>query len=81
MFDLNYLKGISAGGHGAGDQHIRAVARAIQTHLADGALVGRWGGDEFGAVIPQVNEEQALGFVRTAEQAQFGGDPIWRRWR
>ncbi|MFD1734142.1 diguanylate cyclase domain-containing protein [Deinococcus malanensis] len=68
MFDLNDLKAINdSGGHGAGDQHIRAVAKAIQTRLPDDAIVGRWGGDEFVAVIPHVDEAQALEFARAVE--------------
>ncbi|WP_394649523.1 HD domain-containing phosphohydrolase [uncultured Deinococcus sp.] len=53
MIDLNDLKGINdLGGHSLGDHHLRATAQALQGHLPPGAFLGRWGGDEFVAVLP-----------------------------
>jgi HD-GYP domain-containing protein (c-di-GMP phosphodiesterase class II)/GGDEF domain-containing protein len=53
MIDLNDLKGINdLGGHSLGDRHLRATAQALEAHLPAGGFLGRWGGDEFVAVLP-----------------------------
>ena len=68
MLDLNDLKAINdLGGHSAGDQHLRAVSQALQNYLPPGAFVGRWGGDEFVAVLPGLADTDS---VLRAIQAQ-----------
>lgn len=52
LADLDGLKAINdTYGHPAGDAAIRAVADAMRTTLGDDALVARWGGDEFAAIV------------------------------
>ncbi|MDL2345056.1 diguanylate cyclase [Deinococcus sp. MIMF12] len=59
MADLNDLKSVNdTGGHGAGDVHIRAVARAIEQAVPFGSAVGRWGGDEFVALVTGLSPAQ-----------------------
>lgn len=51
-FDLNDLKAVNdTAGHGAGDAYLKGFARALEAALPRGA-VGRWGGDEFVALLP-----------------------------
>jgi diguanylate cyclase (GGDEF)-like protein len=59
VFDLNQLKTINdTSGHGAGDTYIRSIGQAIRTALTGIGRVGRWGGDEFAAIVPAVSEAQ-----------------------
>jgi diguanylate cyclase (GGDEF)-like protein len=52
LADLDGLKAINdTFGHPAGDAAIRAVADALRGALGDDALVARWGGDEFAAIV------------------------------
>lgn len=61
MIDLNDLKGINdLGGHSLGDRHLRTTAHALQAHLPAGGFLGRWGGDEFVAVLPGHGDVSAV---------------------
>lgn len=42
-----------AHGYAAGDELLRGIARRLQAHAGDGAIVGRIGGDEFAIFVPQ----------------------------
>ncbi len=46
-------------GRDAGDEALRAVARALTRRLRQTDLVGRLGGDEFAVLLPHVDEEGA----------------------
>ncbi len=57
LLDLDSFKRINdAHGHGAGDETLRAVARAIRARLRATDLVARLGGDEFAALLPHIDE-------------------------
>ena len=48
-------------GHQAGDRLLKELAAAINHSIRQDVDIGfRYGGDEFGAIVPQVNREQAL---------------------
>lgn len=52
MIDLNDLKAVNdTAGHGAGDAYLKEFAQALRASLLHVA-VGRWGGDEFMALLP-----------------------------
>lgn len=61
MCDIDFFKQYNdAQGHQAGDECIRAVARAIEETLKrPGDLVARYGGEEFAAILPDTDFEGA----------------------
>jgi diguanylate cyclase (GGDEF)-like protein len=59
-FDVNGLKRINdTHGHPAGDAALRHVADTLCKNVRSSDLVGRLGGDEFGVILAQTNQEQA----------------------
>ncbi len=61
FFDLDNFKEINDRlGHRAGDDLLRAVARAVRDRLREGELLARLGGDEFGVMVVPVEEDFAL---------------------
>ncbi|MBI5523302.1 MAG: sensor domain-containing diguanylate cyclase [Desulfarculus sp.] len=63
FMDLDHFKAINdRHGHEAGDQVLVMVSRALELSSRPFDLVGRWGGEEFLAVIPTV-DQKALGTV------------------
>lgn len=62
LVDVDNLKSVNDRyGHLAGDRLLRAVARSL---TAEGAIVGRFGGDEFLVVLPGADDAQALTYLR-----------------
>lgn len=60
MMDIDKFKQYNdTYGHLVGDDVLRSAVVAIQNHLKGTDVVGRWGGEEFGIVLPGVNRTQA----------------------
>jgi len=93
LLDLDQLKALNeVHGHEAGDQQLRAVARALTAATSPGDLVVRLGGDEFAvlfatcepgpspATMPQFREQldELLQRGRLAEPTGKTGDPANR---
>ncbi|WP_415718348.1 diguanylate cyclase [Maridesulfovibrio sp.] len=62
MIDIDNFKAYNDNyGHGAGDECLRLVARAIQSSLSrSGDFVGRYGGEEFVVLLPECENDGAL---------------------
>jgi diguanylate cyclase (GGDEF)-like protein len=53
MMDLDYFKQVNdRHGHPAGDLALRSVANLLRTRLRRTDVIGRLGGEEFGAILP-----------------------------
>ena len=59
MIDLDNFKKINdIYGHDIGDEVLKVVARTLSFNLRSFDFLSRWGGDEFMAIIVNVNEEE-----------------------
>lgn len=59
LMDLDRFKRINDSfGHGAGDIVLEHIARTLSSSLRAGDTVGRWGGEEFLAILPDADETQ-----------------------
>jgi diguanylate cyclase (GGDEF)-like protein len=69
-FDINNMKQINdAYGHPAGDAALRHIATVLQENIRSSDIVGRLGGDEFGVILAQTDEEQAHGKAAALAEA------------
>jgi diguanylate cyclase (GGDEF)-like protein len=60
MLDLDYFKQVNdTYGHPAGDKVIKAIAHLLRQRLRKTDAVGRYGGEEFVAVLPRCSGEEA----------------------
>jgi len=61
MLDLDLFKRINDDcGHSAGDEVLRMVSRTLQNALRRSDFVGRWGGEEFLAILRGVTKEELV---------------------
>lgn len=61
LIDVDKFKTINdTQGHGYGDQVLRGLADACRREIRDSDWFGRLGGDEFGLIMPDTDETQAL---------------------
>ncbi len=56
-------------GHNVGDQVLRLVASTFVTNLKGSDVVARWGGDEFAAILPSTNLDNALSVAENVRKA------------
>ena len=69
-FDVNNMKQINdAHGHPAGDAALRHIAGVLRDNIRSSDVVGRLGGDEFGVILAQTDEEQAHGKAAALAEA------------
>jgi diguanylate cyclase (GGDEF)-like protein len=60
LFDLDRFKLVNDQyGHAVGDRTLQIFAEIAKAHIGEAGTVGRWGGDEFVAVIPNTSREIA----------------------
>ncbi len=61
LVDIDHFKSVNdAHGHQAGDEVLRAVTLTLRQELREGDMLGRWGGEEFLALLPATGLEGAL---------------------
>jgi diguanylate cyclase (GGDEF)-like protein len=74
--DLDNFKDVNdAHGHHGGDQLLAAVGERIQAALPEGALAGRFGGDEFALILTSDDTDAALRVIKGAVDAV--SRPFW----
>jgi len=60
MIDIDHFKRVNdTYGHPVGDQVILALARVLQQRLRNSDVVGRYGGEEFAVILPEVSLAKA----------------------
>lgn len=60
MLDIDHFKIYNdTYGHTIGDQVLRLTVQAIESHIKKTDTVGRWGGEEFGIILPNATTTQA----------------------
>lgn len=73
LMDIDHFKQINdQHGHDAGDRVLDAVSRQLGNSMREHDFIGRWGGEEFLAVLPQTDLDQATAIaerIRTTVQA------------
>ena len=77
-FDVNNMKQINdAYGHPAGDAALRHIATVLRDNIRASDTVGRLGGDEFGVILAQTDEEQAHGKAAALAEAIAQAPLCW----
>lgn len=70
MFDLNQLKEVNDTlGHQAGDELIYSFADVLKKNIPASAFIGRYGGDEFLAVIKESSRDEILKIMQGISDA------------
>lgn len=78
MLDIDDFKLLNDGhGHVEGDRAICAVAQAARASVGANCLVARFGGEEFGIVLPDVGAEQAGSIGERVRAAAASGLADW----
>lgn len=77
VFDLDHFKGVNdAHGHIAGDRVLAKVARLAQLLVAEGAMVARFGGDEFVVLLTNSDTQVASDFAKSLRWTIESGSAV-----
>jgi len=69
MFDLDHFKSVNDRfGHGVGDSVLKVFAQSVRNSMRASDIIGRLGGEEFAAIIPEPMEM----VTRIAERVRVG---------
>ncbi|MEA1051932.1 diguanylate cyclase, partial [Lamprobacter modestohalophilus] len=70
ILDLDHFKRVNdAYGHAAGDEVLQVVADRLHKGLRQGDWIGRWGGEEMIALIPNTSAAQAVQSIERMREA------------
>ncbi len=70
MFDIDHFKHVNdTYGHQPGDEVLRVVSALLQDNLRQTDIAGRYGGEEFGVVLPETDQNGALIFAERVRKA------------
>lgn len=70
MLDIDRFKSINdTHGHATGDEVLRLVAAVLKETVQEPAVVGRYGGEEFCVVLPNVDPDASAAFGETIRAA------------
>lgn len=76
MIDADHFKHINdTYGHDIGDEALRLVASVVRTTLRAGDVAGRWGGEEFLAILPST-DRTAAGYVAERVREAVASTPL-----
>ena len=77
LFDLDGFKGVNdTWGHDAGDRVLAMVAERSRKCMRSSDTVGRQGGDEFLAILPETDEQGAIGVAEKMREALTAPYPL-----
>ena len=66
FIDIDNFKNVNdTYGHSVGDKVLQMVARTLKSHVRTTDLVGRWGGEEFLAVMTHIEQDQLIQIANT----------------
>lgn len=69
LLDLDHFKKINdTYGHDVGDQVLITVSNVLSNIAIDGDCLGRYGGEEFMLILPQLNKDQAMTIAHRCRQ-------------
>ena len=75
LLDVDRFKSVNdAHGHEAGDKALVEIAHAIVTSVRHYDLCGRWGGEEFMVIMPEIGAEEAAIVVERVRHAVMALD-------
>lgn len=70
MVDLDHFKRVNdTHGHLAGDSVLKAVGNLLRAEVRDYDVVGRFGGEEFAVLLPDITEHQAIAIAERIRAA------------
>jgi diguanylate cyclase (GGDEF)-like protein len=79
MVDADYFKAINDRfGHAAGDEALRHLARILRTQVRDVDRVGRFGGEEFIALLPGTSATEAMSVAERLRNALLRRPLAWQ---
>lgn len=69
MLDLDHFKALNdRWGHALGDRALSHFARLLRLEVREGDIVGRLGGEEFAAVLPELDTDAAIALGRRVQR-------------
>ena len=70
LLDIDHFKQVNDKyGHLTGDSVLRTVTAILRKTLGRGAILGRYGGEEFSILLPAVQQEEAVAVAETLRKA------------